>query len=218
MTNLTPPYAILVHGLSRTPMSMYFLARKLHRAGVETRFFGYHAGVDDFAAVVERLREQLLALPTGVPYIAIGHSLGGLLLRGALAKLPADRLPRHLFMLATPSQAVTLARRLQKLLPYRLWNGDAGQMLADAGRMGAIPPPPPGVPSTIVAGTKGIPDWKGSPFHEPNDAIVTVEETRLPGSNIEHISIPAVHTWIMNRPEVLRIIKERVPDLVRAAG
>jgi hypothetical protein len=201
---------------------MYFLARKLHRAGLETRLFGYHAGLERFESVRDRLRRQILALPAGAPYVAIGHSLGGLLLRAALGGLPPERLPRHLFMLATPNRPATLARRLRRVLPYRLWNGDAGQMLADAERMDAIPPPPPGVPATIIAGTRGLPArLKLTPFgDQPNDAIVTVEETRLPpaaeGCRLEHLCIRAMHTLIMNHPEVYRIIRERVPDLVRA--
>lgn len=193
---------------------MYFLARKLYRAGVETRLFGYHAGVEHFDTVRDRLRRQILALPADVPYIAIGHSLGGLLLRAALAEIPAERQPRHLFMLATPNHPATIAQMLRKTLPYRVWNGDAGQMLADETRMHAIPLPPPGVPATVVAGTRGLPTW---PFRgAPNDLIVTVAETMLEGEGIEHLTIRSAHTLIMNHPEVFRVIRDRVPDLVHA--
>jgi hypothetical protein len=192
---------------------MYHLARKLHREGVETRLFGYHAGAQSFEEVRDRLRARILSLPEGAPYVAVGHSLGGLLLRAALQEVPAERYPRHLFMLATPNKDVTLARLLRSVVPYRLWNGDAGQMLADAERMGAVPPPPPEVPATVVAGTRGIPVW---PFRgAANDAIVTVEETRPDArmAHVEHLSIPSFHTFIMNHPEVYRIIRERAPGL-----
>jgi hypothetical protein len=47
----------------------------------------------------------------------------------------------------------------------------------------------------------------GSFGDQPNDGVVAVEETRL-GGNTEVILVPAVHTLIMNAPQVARILCE----------
>ena len=45
-----------------------------------------------------------------------------------------------------------------------------------------------------------------------NDGVVAVEETRL-GPNTEVIRVPAVHTLIMNSPQVRRVIYELLRDV-----
>jgi hypothetical protein len=37
----------------------------------------------------------------------------------------------------------------------------------------------------------------------PGDGLVTVDETRLDGSSEHHI-VPAIHTFVMNHPVVIR--------------
>mgnify|MGYP006915170926 CR=1 FL=1 len=56
--------------------------------------------------------------------------------------------------------------------------------------------PVPKVPTRIYAGTAG-PRGRLSPFgNEPNDGILTVKETEIPGIPIVHVR--ALHTFIMN--------------------
>ena len=88
--------------------------------------------------IVGKLRDRLIAM-AGDEYIVIGHSLGGILLRSAVATLPAGvRRPRRIIMLATPNHSPRLARRFGAALWYRAINGDAGQWrLAAAVYVGA---------------------------------------------------------------------------------
>lgn len=144
--------ALLVHGMGRTPLSMLVLGWRLRRAGILPQWFSYFAGYESFAAIAARLSRRLAALARKT-YVAVGHSLGGLLLRTAIARLPLSVLPpRHLICLGTPNRTSRLARALRNWPPYRLFNGDSGQLLGDAARMDALPRP--NVSITLVAGTR----------------------------------------------------------------
>ena len=95
---------LLVHGLGRTPASLALLHRALRRAGHAPASFAYYAFAQSYEGIRRRLVAQLqtwAAAPD--PVALIGHSLGGLLLRHALADVPT--LPvHHLIMLGTPNR------------------------------------------------------------------------------------------------------------------
>jgi pimeloyl-ACP methyl ester carboxylesterase len=196
---------LLVHGMGRTPLSLFRLARHLRRAGHRPRVVGYVAAVERFPTIRDRVRRRLeLAARSGRPYAAVGHSLGGLLVRAALADWPgAMPLPRHVIMLGTPSRPPRLARRLQRLWPYRLFNGECGQLLARAEFFTGLPPVV--VPWTIVAGTGG---WRGNwgPFgHDANDGVVAVDETEMNGP-AQLAQLPVRHTFMMNDRRVRALL------------
>lgn len=200
--------ALLVHGMGRSPLSMLLLAARLRRLGVQPALFGYIPALRKFPEIVTQLTRRLAAMATDPDYLVVGHSLGGLLLRAALAGLdPSLPRPRHLFMLATPNQSPRLARRFQHNLAYRLITGDVGQLLADPERMAAVPAPE--VPYTVVVGTSGgLGRW--SAFgEEPNDWIVSLSEARLTQSD-DLVELPVGHTFLMNYREVAALIAQRV--------
>ncbi len=198
-------HALLVHGMGRTPLSMLMLAARLRQRGLSCETFGYFAGCGSFEEIAQRLAGRLAQQPHG--YVAVGHSLGGLLLRQAVSRLPEGAAkPAHLFLLGTPNQSSHLARRLQASPLYRMLTGDSGQLLADPGRLGAIGGLD--LPITVVAGTAG-PRHARSPFGaEANDGIVALSETRLPGAALH--PLPLLHTFLMN--------SARVADLVASGG
>jgi hypothetical protein len=197
---------LLVHGMGRTPISMWRLARALRQAGCATELFGYLAARQSVEQIVGRLRARLTAMADG-DYIVIGHSLGGILLRSAVATLPAAvRRPRRIIMLATPSHSPRMARRFSKTLWYRAINGEAGQWLTDERRFEEMPPMD--VPCTVIAGTRGI-NGRWSPFgDEANDGLVAVTETELNSAD-ELITLPVTHAFIMNDATVRMLVKER---------
>jgi len=197
---------LLVHGLGRTPLSMWRLGRDLRRAGAQPRLFGYVPAIERFDRIVRRLQRQMEQLAKA-EYAAVGHSLGGLLLRVAVAQLaPGMRPPKHLIMLGTPNQSPRLARRIQRRFVYRIISGDAGKVLASPIRMAGLPVP--SVPMTVIAGT-GRPTFSWGLFPgEANDGLVAVSETRI-GSHEEHIEMKVWHTFMMNHPQVRQIIRDR---------
>lgn len=199
--------ALLVHGMGRSPLSMVLLAARLRRAGMAPSLFGYVPAVQRFEAITDRLVARLTTLATDAEYLVVGHSLGGLLLRAALGKLdPSLPRPRHLFMLATPNRSPRLARRFRRNPLYRLYTGDAGQMLADPARVAEIPAP--SVPYTLVAGTRGRRGARAPFGSEPNDWIVGVSEVRLRDED-DVITVPFAHTFLMNHQSIATLIVSR---------
>jgi hypothetical protein len=196
---------LLVHGMGRTPLSLFRLARHLRRAGHRPTVVGYVAAIERFPTIRDRVRSRLeRAARSGRPYAAIGHSLGGLLVRAALGGWPAALpLPRHVILLGTPSRPPRLARRLQRRWPYRLVNGECGQLLARPDFFTGLPPMV--VPCTIVAGTGG---WRGrwSPFgQDANDTIIAVDEAEMDGPAYL-AQVPVRHTFMMNDRRVRALL------------
>lgn len=152
--------------------------------------------------IVARLKRVLIDRR---PEYLIAHSLGGILLRLALAELPTTSV-KHFVMLGPPNQSPTLARFFQKWgLPFRLFAGSSGRFLANPEDYLRLPPP--ACPTTVFAGTAG-PTGRFSPFgNEPNDGVVSLAETRIDGA-CEPIPIPALHTWIMSHPTVHQFVTE----------
>jgi hypothetical protein len=200
-----PIHAILVHGMGRTPLSMALLARRLDAAGMATKLFGYVAMVEGFAACRDRLQRVVDQETADAPAILIGHSLGTVLIRAACPQL--RRPPFGGFLLAPPSRASRAARAVAPRRLFRLLTGEMGQLLADADFMNALPLPT--APTTVYAGTGG-PRGSWSPFAgEPNDGVLAVAETQLPGAPTR--LVPAIHTFIMNSRDVAE-------DIVRTTG
>lgn len=191
---------LLVHGLGRTPVSMFSLASALRRDGHRTAFFGYSPTFESLPRILRRLSCKLNALGPA-PVGLIGHSLGGLLLRMALRQSP--RAVARFVMLGTPNRPPRIARWAWRLPPFRLWTRGCGRMLAGVEAYPALPPPD--VPYTIIAGTGG-PCGRFSPFgHEPNDSVVGVDETRITDAD-QPLMVPALHSFLMDDFRVRRLV------------
>jgi pimeloyl-ACP methyl ester carboxylesterase len=195
---------LLVHGLGRTPASLFLLAQTLRRAGHVPSNFSYFAFAESYEHIRGRLvqRLQALASESNEPVALIGHSLGGLLLRHALSDVPS--LPVHrLVMLGTPNRAPRRARRVEGWLPFRVFARSSGALLASAQRLADIPGP--AVPYTIVAGTGGY-RWLSKPFGtEPHDGVVAVSETRINDAD-EPVLLDVSHTFMMNDRRLQRFV------------
>lgn len=192
--------ALLVHGLGRTPVSMFPLAGAVRRAGVRTHFFGYSSTVEPFDSIVKRLAAVLNRVR---PAFIVGHSLGAILSRFALDRTPLPEL-RHLVMLGPPNHPPRMAAHAWKWLPFRVFAGQSGRFLATPAEYARLPVPH--YPCTVIAGTAG-PVGRLSPFgNDPNDSVVSVSETELPGA--DHFTVPAWHTWMMAHPRVHRLLTD----------
>lgn len=204
---VAPPVAsperpvLLVHGMGRTPWSMRRLGAALRADGHTVTYFGYLCAMDGFATIAKRLAAQLAAVP---PLVAVGHSLGGLLLRAACDAVPAPARPLRLVMLGTPNHSSRWARAMASVGVYRAITGDCGQLLADPARVAALPLP--SMPTLVIAGDAG-PRWPRTPTADvANDLVVAVDETRLAGC--DHVVLPLRHTYMMHAPAVIARVAE----------
>lgn len=192
---------VLIHGLARTPLSLFILMRRLRRHGFATEHFGYAAFVEPYERIVRRLRRRLRSVQAE-PYAVVAHSLGGVLVRSALG--PGDiGLPVHVIMLGTPNRRPLLAPRARRVAPWRWWTGECGALLASEDFYDRLPPLRS--PYTLIAGTGGA-RGRWSPFrHEPNDGLVAVDETRLHDGD-RALEFPVRHTFIMNSTAVQQAV------------
>lgn len=121
------PPVLLVHGLYHNVTAWTLYRRWLMAAGF-TRVYchGYSSWHTEFGLLVDELDEavrDLLAAHPGERPLLMGHSLGGLLIRGWLADAANQQLVAGAVTLGTPHQGSTLARlgagRLARSLTFR---------------------------------------------------------------------------------------------------
>lgn len=181
---------------------MALLARRLRTAGHQPSSFSYFVTRDPLARIADRLVAHVESTPATAAsddgFAVIGHSLGNVITRLALPRLPG--LARFI-MLAPPNRPPVMARALAGNPLFRALTRDAGEKLADDEFFRQLPVPT--APTLIVAGTRG-PRARWLPFSgEASDGVVGVDETRLDG--VAHVEVPAIHTFIMNDAAVARL-------------
>ena len=200
--------ALFIHGMGRSPLSGWPLVRRLRAKGVHSSSFAYIAAVQDFAQISTRLAARIEALAHRDDYVLIGHSLGGVLLRSAMAALsPGTRPPSRVFLLGSPVQPSRLAVFFQRNPLYRLITDDCGQLLASEDRMNGIPAL--SVPTTAILGEHPISLTARLFVGEANDGIVSESETRADWIG-EKISVPVMHSFLAGNPRVAELILARV--------
>jgi pimeloyl-ACP methyl ester carboxylesterase len=203
---------VLVHGLSRTPLSLLSLEGRLRAAGWQTEQFSYAAMLESYERIALRLHRRLQDISSREPYGIVAHSLGGLLTRSALA-LSQINPPDRIVMLGTPNRQPRLAAYAwQMLLPFRWWTRECGYNLTNPDFFAQLPRP--ASPYTIIAGTQGL---RGvlSPFgNELNDGIVALSETKISDTDAI-VQLPVNHTFMMNDSRVQATVMR---SLAQVAG
>ena len=181
---------VLLHGQGRSRLSMVVLGKRFRSAGYQTLNFPYNQTIDSLDEISDQLIEFIGKKVKTINYHLIGHSLGNVIIRNAFRKKFPDGLGR-IVMLAPPNQPAHLAKLLNKNPVYRIFTGDSGQKLSEDEFYRDLPVPT--VPFGVIAGDKG----QSLTFSEPNDAVVTVESTKLDGM-ADWILLHHGHTFIMN--------------------
>ncbi len=109
---------VLVHGLLRTTRSLGSLARALERAGFGTVRFGYpsvRGSIDEHGRAFAAELKRLAAEPGCRRLHIVGHSLGNLVARAALA-IERPRGLGRVVMLVPPNRGSLVARWLAPFL------------------------------------------------------------------------------------------------------
>lgn len=204
------PPVILLHGLGRTPRSMRRMARALDDAGFAVETWGYPSRHRRLAQHAVSLRERLSRWAQDKrpqePVRFVTHSLGALVLRGALSGQPPLPVGR-IVMIAPPNQGAGLAVRFGRTVWARWVFGKPMEDLKlGAGGLAWL-----GVPDAeigVIAGER--------PFHPVNpmswanifvsgdlahDGTVEVANTRLSGMK-DFLIVDVHHTFICDDPDV----------------
>lgn len=185
---------VLIHGMGRTPVSMMLLRRRLRRAGHNPILFGYYPAFEGLQHATARLVKLIERHVDTRCYALVGHSLGTVIIRAALAHLE-NQAPSACFFLAPPMVAGKAAKFFSRIWLYKLLTGEMGQLLATDAFMSTLPMP--SVPTRIYAGVAGLRRaWL--PFGmEANDFILSVSEATS-RFEAEVLKVPSSHTYIMH--------------------
>ena len=172
---------ILVHGISVRSRSMQRLADALAAEGYDAYNYDYPSSKMNIEAHTERFLREFRALLATLPpeerIYVLTHSMGGLILRGALARMEAAEAKRiaAIVMLGPPNKG-SLWAYLAKLPLVAQLNESLGDMTPEADSYTMNIPPPAWLPPVgIIAGRR--------------DGKVALEDTGLPP--------PLPYQWLM---------------------
>lgn len=181
---------------------------------IRLRDEGYFVVNESYPSTTTPLRELIDTVPppsiakceTRRPIHFVTHSMGGVIMRGYLAKHRVEGLGR-LVLLAPPNKGSELVDTLMQAPGFEWLNGPAGPALsADIDS----------IPNTIsdaneefgvIAGNLSLNPIFSSLIPGDDDGKVSVESTKF-AAMTDHIVVRASHTFIMNSSDVTRQIIE----------
>ena len=208
---------LLIHGLGRSPLSVFELSQCLQHSGYRTELFGYSSLLESYVQIIERLQDRIAELAKHGEYGIIAHSLGSVLVRSALTP-HVDQPPHPVILLGPPHQSPRVAQLAQRLSLLSPFAGECFRNLADPDFYQQLPPLK--VPHTTIVGTDG-PRGPWSFFGEEiNDGVLTLKEMQmsdgdsLPSANLSwtanndyhQIMLPVKHIQMLNHPLVQQAI------------
>ncbi|MEO8334814.1 MAG: alpha/beta fold hydrolase [bacterium] len=202
-----PRSVVLLHGLGRTPRSMDPLAAALEGRGFHAFNLGYPSRSAGVRALAEMVAQQVRAVDDDRPLHFITHSLGGILLRVAVASgdLPLERVGR-VVMLGPPNGGSHVPDafsrwRISGAL-YRFVTGPAGLELGigEGSIVGELPPLP--FDAGIIAGSRSVNPVLSLLLPGPNDGKVSVEHASVAGMRA-FLVLPHSHPFLMRTPAVM---------------
>lgn len=187
---------VLLHGIWMNKLAMALLARRLRGCGFRVVYFSYPSLSRTASDNAVQLGALLASLNTPVIHL-VGHSLGGLV----ILRLLQDKLdlpPGRVALLGTPYAGSHVARGLADHAATRWLLGKS----YDGGLQGNGPSWRGGRELGVIAGSRSLGmGWLAPGLAKPNDGMVAVAETRVPGINAE-LTLPVSHTGMLFSTEV----------------
>ena len=183
---------VLVHGLWLHGAAMVVMKRRIARCGYHVRAYSYPTVRLDLETNAARLARYCAALPAGEVHL-VAHSMGGLVALKTAEALPPSRIGR-IVLLGTPFQDSYAARRVQRLPGGCTIIGRCmGQWLVGPRAAGGQ-----ALDLGVIAGIGrlGLGRVFAPRLPQPNDGVVSVEETRVAGMR-DHIVLPVSHTLML---------------------
>ena len=185
---------ILVHGLWMPAAIFALQGCWLQRRGYRVLRFGYSSMRATLTQNAQALARFVAAANTPVVHL-VGHSLGGLIILDLLAAAPDPRV-RRAVLLGTPCHDCHCARALAGMPGLSALLGRSiGEWLARPS--GALAAPPSAVDVGVLAGTRSFGLGRLIPgLPQPNDGVVAVVETHLPGA-ADCLALPVAHAQML---------------------
>ena len=192
---------VLVHGLWVHGVWMRCMQRRIAARGYRVFCFSYPSMRRTLKENAAALSAYCRALDHETLHL-VGHSLGGLVVLHAAAREPIANLGR-LVLAGTPVAGSYSAQRLAKLPGGRVLLGKCGREWLHPEQQ----PDPSGREIGVIAGdlSFGLGRVIAPDLPAPNDGVVQVHETRVPGMR-DHIVLHVSHTAMLFAPSVAREI------------
>ena len=192
---------ILVHGLWMNRFILWPLAWRLRRGQWRLRFFSYFSALRPYDSHSERLAARL-ENSSAERIFLIGHSMGGVVIMSALARISAHTQGKiaAVVMLGTPLRGSAAGLQFMDHRFGRMLVGSSGSLWQTFPILEA----PPAIRVGQIAGTRRV--GLGRFFarlEEPNDGVVAVAETRL-SCLADHLVLPVSHTGMLFSKAVAR--------------
>lgn len=186
---------VLLHGLGRTERSMRKMARALETAGFKAVSIDYPSTEKAIESLVDQIYEQLPVVPKKLHFV--GHSLGGVLAKRVVKRLPAERRWR-IVQLGAPNFGSVIAERTAVFGP--IMGPALAQLTPNAGENDE------GLEIGAVAGTAAIPAYGLiTGIEGENDGKVSVESAWGNAGENNRIAFPVTHSMMMLNGEVIAV-------------
>ena len=182
-----------IHGLLRSRISMVFIKRFFKKNGYQTLNYSYRSTkftIKEHSANLANFIAEFATSHQNTNIHFITHSLGGIILREAIADLKEDTLSSlgRIVMIAPPNKGSDAATRFSKfkflsnqIKPLSELSKSQGSVIDEIYH-------PKDIEIGVIAGKY--------------DGKVKVEESHL-NEEKDHLIVDAMHTFIMNRSDVM---------------
>jgi pimeloyl-ACP methyl ester carboxylesterase len=181
---------VIVHGLWVNSMLMRLLGYRIRRCGFDVAYFSY----DSVRATLEQNAARMARFAAALSVSTVhwvGHSLGGIVILKMLEQCPEPRTGRIVLM-GSPSAGSYAARALAKTAAGRWLLGRSTPLVETKAAL------PGKYALGVIAGCRGL--GMGQlilhALPRPNDGVVTVAETDVPGMQ-DHIVLRVSHSGML---------------------
>jgi esterase/lipase len=195
-------YIVILHGIFHTRFHMRPLAKYLQKQGYEVLNLNYpstrYCLEDLIEQTYKNIDSHIIDKTRTVNFV--GYSMGGLLLRGILAKYKLEHLGR-VVLLGTPNHGSEVADFLKNKWFYKKFFGPAGQQLTTNNKeteklLGKV-----NYELGIIAGNFSLDPISSYLIGSDNDGKVSVASTKLEGMK-DHVVVRASHVLFPRSKEV----------------
>ena len=200
LTTFSGTLVVMLHGLYRSRHSLRRLERRVNDAGWDTMVPNYPSGHSTIAELGLWLNNLMAGVVGYDRVIFITYSLGGLVLRSALAQPAAWQacLPiAGIVQIGPPNRGAQMASLIRPLPPGNRISGPAARELCDPIE---LPEPSPDIPVLVIAGGTNGRRGFNPLLTGDNDGVVRVAETRLDRDH-DFQMVPTLHGLLIGHPQ-----------------